>query len=269
MAVFGGAMSASGQALGVMKARAVLLIALFSACTPEPKDLPETNTTAQQPSEAENSGTSETTTQVGSSSSSSESTSESSQSSSSETKTNPGLPALEVHALTPASWSGRRLRRVYQAGDDGSIGTRLDLFWDLELNTYCELDSLDRELGAKREIGTKLYCFPHMGTKRRCAYWYKDAQCTQKVLIAGADTDEVYRELYYIFESEEKNKDCDDRAAGLYNVDTFNEKSLERVYRFDGNGTCVAEDTEAPYHTVELGEKVPMELIASGSIVVE
>lgn len=253
--------------MSVMKTRALSLFALLVACTPEPEEKPGTGTTTQLRDDDSDTG-SQSSSELATTS---DTTSQASDPSSSDQgeKPEPGLGELEVHALTPEVWSGRRLRRVYQAGEDGSIGTRLDIFWDAKLRAYCELDRLDRRLGGELNPGDRLYCFPYMGAKKRCRYWYKDPECTQKVMVARADTDEIYRDLFYVFKEDESAKDCDDLATGLYKVKVFHENALERVYRMDETGVCTVDPRDEPFHTVELGDPVSLEMIASGSVVVD
>lgn len=244
-----------------MKARVISLVALIAACTPEPKSSSETTGGASS-TEDESSSTEQTTTAEDSTQ----------QSSSGETSSQKDSvpPALQVHALTPEIWSGRRLRRVYQAGEDGSIGTRLELFWDTELKAHCELDRIGRRLGGgDLEPGEKLHCFPFMGGKERCSARFQDPQCTQEVLVADADVDEVYQDLYEVYEQLGSDEPCDDVPAGLYKVKKFNKHALEQVFYRDETGACVARSYDEPISTVELGSQVPMEILASGTIVIE
>lgn len=237
-----------------MRARVLCLFALTTACTPEPEDAPGGETTASQAlTTSQQSGPQSTE-----------------ESSSSDTDTDPGASALEIHALTPEIWSGRRLRKVYQAGDDGSIGTRLSMFWDVKLKTHCELDDSNRRLGGLMGPGDKLYCFPFMGKAYRCETRYRDPQCSQSVLIAWADVDDVYQELFQVVDSLTPDAACEDPPAGLYKVTKFNKHELGVYYYRNDKGECLAQKAyERNYHTVELGAQVPMDMLAGGTLEVD
>lgn len=237
-----------------MKMRVFSMVALIGACMSEPEEALEISTTAQ--------GVEQESTQDKSPSTQRES--------SPERRTEATVPEFEVHALRPGLWSGHRLRSVYRAGQDGSVGRGGSMFWDAELGTHCKLNRVDRTLtGANAEIGETLYCYPFMGSKRRCEPSFRDPQCSQEVLVAKTDSEKIYQELYEFLPANPLREPCDDPPAGLYKVSKFEENALEMVYRRDRSGACVGRSLDKPVHTVELAGPVPQELLASGTIVIE
>lgn len=247
-----------------MRARAIVLFAMIVACNPEPKDTPKPGS----PGKAQS--TDDATLPEGTPTKAQSSAEGTSSMGSGNAATNPQEPELSVNSLTPERWSGRRLRMVYQSGGDGSIGTTLGLLWDTNLKAYCELDDVSRKLGIPRRPGARLYCFPFMGTKFRCKRTYRDPQCSKKVLVAWADIDDMYQELFQIIPKEESDEECDERPAGLYRVNKFNRHDLEKFYYRNERGECVAQEaSDEKFHTAEIGEQVPMDTLASGVVAVE
>lgn len=250
-----------------MKVRLLFLFALVSACSPEPKETPESSSTSQ-PEETASDGSSDQTSPTTSDTTPRDPVGTSSSDTGASTSEPPAGAAGS--ALTPELWSGRRLRGVYRAGDDGSISVWPRVFWDLELNAFCELhNSLMGGFHDAIRPGDRWFCFPFVGSRPRCTKHYGDPECSQEIEFVEVGFDESYKDLYYIHDERIPSQNCVDLHAGLYRIDKLDEQELRGYYEINNLGRCMFQESPGSLHKIELGARVSMDILVSGTIEID
>lgn len=263
------------HSLGMRDPRSLVVLGLVVvSCTPEPKKSPKD-------AEPESKPDTETTMAAGSNTTPNPAGSDAQDA----TQDNPGAnspgssttgtttldpgnspPALGINPLTPFVVSGRRLRAVYERGEDGSIHTS-GLWYDLEIEEYCLPDMVDSE----NDNNPRVFCKPNMGRHLRCYHrYFLDDQCNQKApYLADPSWGRLTERYFEISNNGEPPADCSEPEPGIYRITNFDPVPIRSFYTKRDDGTCEKDLFREKSHAVEIGERVPISEFAGGVIVVD